>query len=177
MPALVPEATGGQLIDEVLYPSKNILDGYESFAVELTNGRVFTGIIRSETADELTLIDAAGAKQVIKLTDVDNKKKTGKSVMPDGLQGGLTPVDFADLIGFLETLRVHRLRMIDDAHHDHGPPAIVHHIAGEGTDAFQITGLQVAAADAWRVSEAAAQGAVHARDRKRRRIFGHQRAA
>jgi putative heme-binding domain-containing protein len=94
-----------QLIDEVLYPSKNILDGYESFAVELTTGRTLVGIIRGETADELTLIDAAGAKQVIKQSDVDSKKKTGKSVMPDGLQGGLTPADFADLISYLETLR------------------------------------------------------------------------
>src|SRR5205085_12172589 len=34
-----------QLIDEVLYPSKNILDGYESYAVELTTGRILTGII------------------------------------------------------------------------------------------------------------------------------------
>ena len=94
-----------QLIDEVLYPSKNILDGYESFAIELTTGRILVGIVRGETADELTLIDAAGAKQVIKQSDVDSKKKTGKSVMPDGLQGGLTPADFADLISYLETLR------------------------------------------------------------------------
>ena len=70
-----------QLIEEVLYPSKNILDGYESFALELTNGRIMTGIIRSETGDELALIDAAGVKQVIKQGDVDRKKKTGKSVM------------------------------------------------------------------------------------------------
>jgi putative heme-binding domain-containing protein len=94
-----------QLIDEVLYPSKNILDGYESYAVELSNGRVLTGIIRGESADDLTLIDAAGDKQVIKQSDVESKKRTGKSVMPDGLQGGLTPSDFADLIGYLETLR------------------------------------------------------------------------
>ncbi len=94
-----------QLIDEVLYPSKNILDGYESIAVELTTGRILVGIIRGETAEELTLIDATGAKQVIKQSDVDSKKRTGKSVMPDGLQGGLTPADFTDLISYLETLR------------------------------------------------------------------------
>ena len=100
-----------QLIEEVLNPSKNILDGYESFTVELTSGRLLVGIIRSETADELILLDAAGAKQVIKQSDVDSKKRTGKSIMPDGLQGGLTPVDFGDLIGYLETLRTkHRSR-------------------------------------------------------------------
>ncbi|HYV37178.1 MAG TPA: hypothetical protein VE988_15840, partial [Gemmataceae bacterium] len=53
----------------------------------------------------LTLIDAAGAKQIIKQSEVESKKKTGKSVMPDGLQGGLTPADFADLVGYLESLR------------------------------------------------------------------------
>ncbi len=94
-----------QLIEEVVYPSKNILDGYEPFVVELANGRLLTGIVRSETADELIMIDAAGAKQVIKQSDVENKKKTGKSLMPEGLQGGLTPLDFADLISYLETLR------------------------------------------------------------------------
>lgn len=94
-----------QLIEEVLNPSKNILDGYESFAVELASGKVLTGIVRGETADELTLIDNTGAKQVIKQGDVESKKKTGKSVMPDGLQGGLSPSDFGDLIRFLESLR------------------------------------------------------------------------
>ncbi len=94
-----------QLIDEVLYPSRNILDGYESYLVELTSGRTLIGVIRSETADELNLIDAAGAKHSIKTGEVESKKKTGKSVMPDGLQGGLTPADFADLISYLETLR------------------------------------------------------------------------
>ena len=60
---------------------------------------------QSHVEHDIFFFDAAGAKQVIKQSDVDSKKKTGKSVMPDGLQGGLTPADFADLISYLETLR------------------------------------------------------------------------
>jgi hypothetical protein len=79
--------------------------GLSDQAVELKSGRILVGIIRSEIADELTLIDAAGAKQVIKVGDVESRKKIGKSLMPDGLQGGLTPADLADLIDYLQTLR------------------------------------------------------------------------
>src|SRR6202030_1269293 len=53
------------LIDSVVYPSKQIADGFGQTIVKLKNGRVETGIIRMETEDELTLVDSGTQKIVI----------------------------------------------------------------------------------------------------------------
>src|SRR5262249_27847397 len=47
-----------QLIEAVLYPSKQILDGYQQTRVVTADGQVRVGIIRGETPDEITLLDA-----------------------------------------------------------------------------------------------------------------------
>jgi len=60
-----------QLIENVLYPSKQILDGYEVTVIETKAGLSINGIVRAESGDELTLIDAEGKKHTV-------KKKTSK---------------------------------------------------------------------------------------------------
>jgi len=94
-----------QLIESVLFPSKQILDGYHVTIVETKAGQVVSGIIREDTADGLTLIDAEGKLHTIKKGDVESRKKSEKSIMPDGLQTGLSLTEFADLISYLESLK------------------------------------------------------------------------
>ncbi len=94
-----------QLIENVLYPSKQILDGYEVTIIETKAGLSLNGIVRSESGDELTLIDAEGKKHAIKKNDIETRAKSPKSIMPDGVQVGLTISEFADLITYLETLK------------------------------------------------------------------------
>ncbi|OWK43976.1 PVC-type heme-binding CxxCH protein [Fimbriiglobus ruber] len=94
-----------QLIESVLYPSKQILDGYQQTRVATLDGRVIVGVVRGETPDDVTILDAEARKIVIKKADIEERKVLDKSVMPEGLQAGLTPQDFADLIAFLESLK------------------------------------------------------------------------
>ncbi|QEL20122.1 PVC-type heme-binding CxxCH protein [Limnoglobus roseus] len=94
-----------QLIESVLYPSKQILDGYKQTRIVTLDGQTKLGIIRGETPTELTLIDADGKKWTIKKEDVDEKKELEKSSMPDDLHGGMSQKDFSDLIAFLESLK------------------------------------------------------------------------
>ena len=94
-----------QLIESVLYPSKQILDGYDVTILETKAGQVLTGIVRAESDGAVTLIDAEGKKHTVKTNDVESRAKSAKSIMPDGLQNGLTIAEFADIISFLETLK------------------------------------------------------------------------
>jgi putative membrane-bound dehydrogenase-like protein len=94
-----------KLIESVLYPSKQILDGYDMTIVATTDGKVIQGIVRGESGDELTLIDAESKKIVVKKADIDSRTKSTKSLMPDGVQVGMTLVEFSDLISYLESLR------------------------------------------------------------------------
>jgi putative membrane-bound dehydrogenase-like protein len=94
-----------KLIESVLYPSKQILDGYHMTIVETKAGQVIQGIVRAESGDELTLVDAEAKKIVLKKADIETRTKSEKSIMPDGVQIGMTLVEFTDLISYLESLR------------------------------------------------------------------------
>jgi putative heme-binding domain-containing protein len=68
---------------------------------ELNDGRVLVGIVKAETATSFTIAAPGGGKETILRADVKSKKQTPSSLMPEGLEAGLTPQDLADLIAFL----------------------------------------------------------------------------
>jgi putative heme-binding domain-containing protein len=94
-----------KLIESVLYPSRQIFDGYQQTLVRTRSGDTYAGAVRGETQDDLTLIDAENKKHVIKKSDVDRRKTSELSLMPEGLHSGLKPQEFADLIAYLESLK------------------------------------------------------------------------
>lgn len=94
-----------KLIESVLYPSKQILDGYQQVTVRTKKGVIEAGIIKQETSSEITLVDSSAQKIVIKKSNVDRRKVSELSLMPEGLHMGLKPQEFADLIAYLESLK------------------------------------------------------------------------
>ena len=94
-----------QLVESVLYPSKQILDGYQQTKITTADGKSFAGVVRGETGDSVTLIDAEGRKHVLAKGDIDERKASPLSLMPDGLQTAISLQDFADLIAYLESLK------------------------------------------------------------------------
>ena len=93
------------LIESVLYPSKQILDGYKSSVIDTKDGETYIGFVRDENAKELTLLDAAGAKHPIPKDQISKRSESNLSLMPDGLQAGLSLADFSDLISYLDSLK------------------------------------------------------------------------
>jgi putative heme-binding domain-containing protein len=94
-----------ELITSVLYPSQRISSGYEPIVIATGDGRVITGIVKSETPDAIEVEDADAKRIKIAKADVDARKPSDVSLMPNGLAEGLSPSDFADLIAYLETLK------------------------------------------------------------------------
>jgi putative membrane-bound dehydrogenase-like protein len=94
-----------ELIASVLFPSAKISSGYEPSVLALADGRVLTGIVRNETADSVEMQDADAKTIRIAKAQVDERKRSDVSLMPNGLAQGLSPQDFADLIAYLETLK------------------------------------------------------------------------
>jgi putative heme-binding domain-containing protein len=93
------------LIESVLEPSRQIVEGYRPTIVALEDGRVVTGLLKAETSDRLTLVDAVAREWVIAKAEVVERAYAGVSIMPDGQSAGLTLAQFADLIAYLESLR------------------------------------------------------------------------
>jgi putative heme-binding domain-containing protein len=94
-----------RLAESVLYPSRAIREGYQTTTVATADGRVLSGLVRSESAEALVLRDNEGRDHEIHKADIEQRKSGATSLMPEGLQVGLTLQDFADLISYLESLR------------------------------------------------------------------------
>jgi putative heme-binding domain-containing protein len=90
------------IIESVLYPSKQILDGYQQVLFETKDDEDLSGIVRSETPDDVTVVDSGGVKRVLKKSNIKSRKVSQISLMPEGLQGGLSLAEFSDLISYVE---------------------------------------------------------------------------
>jgi putative heme-binding domain-containing protein len=92
-------------IESILYPSKKILDGYKQTMVLTKAGVVVAGRSLGDTAEELTLLDAEGKRHAIRKADIDQRREAELSLMPEGLNTGLSLQDFADIVSYLESLK------------------------------------------------------------------------
>ena len=104
-----------ELITSVLAPSARIFSGYEAVTVATNDGRVLTGIVKSDNASGLEIEDADGKRVKLAPAAVEERKTSDVSLMPSGIVEGVSPQDFADLIAYLETLK--------DAAANQGTPA------------------------------------------------------
>ena len=86
----------------VLEPSKVIAQGYETIIVTTDQGITLTGVFKGETADAVSLADKDGKLVNVPKKEIDARKFSPVSTMPNGLNDGMTLQDFADVIAFLE---------------------------------------------------------------------------
>jgi putative membrane-bound dehydrogenase-like protein len=110
--AVGPDLTGvgakyarDELIASVLFPSAKIFSGYEPWVVAMNDGRVLTGILKSDTPEALEIEDAEAKRVRIAKKDIEDRKVSDVSLMPNGLAEGLSKQDFADVIAYLESLK------------------------------------------------------------------------
>jgi putative membrane-bound dehydrogenase-like protein len=87
--------------ESILDPSKEIKEGYRTFKVATTDGRVVTGLLVADKPDGVTLKDAQGREVTIPAAEVDQKGPDSTSLMPAGAAGNLSFNELADLLAFL----------------------------------------------------------------------------
>ena len=94
-----------ELIRSVLEPSNRILSGYQVTVVITDDGRTHQGIIKRETPDAIELVDAEGKTITLAVDAISERETANVSMMPNGLKDGLSLEDFADVVGYLESLK------------------------------------------------------------------------
>jgi putative membrane-bound dehydrogenase-like protein len=97
--------TPAQLLTDILNPNAAIDANYINYEVTLKSGRVLSGLIAAETAASLTLKRAENQTDTVLREDVEEVNSTGVSLMPEGLEKGITVAEMADLLGFLKNWR------------------------------------------------------------------------
>jgi putative heme-binding domain-containing protein len=97
------------LIESILDPSAQIPEGFHTTMIVTASGRVVTGIVRSESATAVNLLDAEGKPIAIPIGEIESRQVSKVSLMPAGLADTMTPAEFTDLIAYLESLRTGRM--------------------------------------------------------------------
>ena len=94
-----------ELLRSILNPSAAIGYSFRSLVVALTDGRTITGLAVEDTPDRLVLKTADGQRIAIRPGDVEDRKTSDVSLMPDGLAQTMTDQELVDLLDYLSTLR------------------------------------------------------------------------
>ena len=94
-----------ELLRSNLYPSAAIGYNYKSSILALADGRVLTGLIVEEAPDRVVLKTADGKRQVLRPGDIEDRKVSEVSLMPEGLAEAMTDRELIDLLAFLTTLK------------------------------------------------------------------------
>ena len=93
------------LLISVLDPSAGISHNYENFICLLDTGQVITGVKVSETDDQLILRTAEAIDRKIDKEQIEELKKSEKSIMPENLHHQFDQQGLVDLIEYMSTLK------------------------------------------------------------------------
>jgi putative heme-binding domain-containing protein len=93
------------LIESILEPSRQIVEGFRSTSFQMNDGSIVTGIVKERSAATVKLVDAAAKSIELSPSDIEREKINESSIMPSGIANGLSQQEFTDLIAYLESLR------------------------------------------------------------------------
>jgi putative heme-binding domain-containing protein len=91
------------LLLSILRPSQEIREGYQTFQVLTSDGRVVTGFIVDQNDEVVTIRESAGQSVTIAKDEIDEMKATPRSVMPEGLLDKLTEAQVRHLFAYLQS--------------------------------------------------------------------------
>jgi putative heme-binding domain-containing protein len=103
-----PNLTGSQranldyVLENVLDPSAVVAKDYEMAIIDTKDGRTLTGTIGGETPNTITVRQPAPAGDVvIPKNEIEKRRTSPISMMPEGLLDQMKPEEVRDLIGYL----------------------------------------------------------------------------
>ncbi len=101
-----PELTGSQranldyVLQNVLDPNAVVGRDYQMSVIVNDQGRIITGIIAEENDNTVTVLTPTG-KVIIPKNEIEARKRSPLSMMPEGMIAKLKPEEFRDLVAYL----------------------------------------------------------------------------
>jgi putative heme-binding domain-containing protein len=102
-PDLASAKTAGKekLLVNILDPNREVAPNYLAYLVETRDGESLVGLIINETATTLTVRQAFGKESALLRSNLQRLESQKLSLMPEGLEVGLSPQGLADLLEFV----------------------------------------------------------------------------
>ena len=102
-----PDLTGmsvhpkAEFLIHIFDPSRSVEGNFRIYRVSTLGGKVYNGLLASETKTTVELIDAEAKKIVLDRDDVDQLIASNKSLMPEGFEKIIKPQEITDLLEFV----------------------------------------------------------------------------
>jgi putative membrane-bound dehydrogenase-like protein len=93
------------LLESIVFPSASFVRSYEPVEITTKKGKVYNGVVRRETPDEVVLAINATEEVRVARQDIDEVQPGKVSIMPAGLDQQLTRQELADLVAFLKACK------------------------------------------------------------------------
>ncbi|MFN0069696.1 MAG: c-type cytochrome, partial [Limisphaerales bacterium] len=90
------------LLSNILDPNMAMNPAFVTYAATLADGDEESGILASETPQGITLLQAGERRVEIPRAKLKALRSSGRSLMPEGLEAGVTPQEMRDLIALLQ---------------------------------------------------------------------------
>ncbi|MEO6182764.1 MAG: HEAT repeat domain-containing protein, partial [Verrucomicrobiota bacterium] len=102
-PDLVTVKNSGKekMLKSILDPNSEVAPNFKAFQIETTNDESYIGLVANETAASVTLRQAFGKENVILRPQIKKLQSQEQSLMPEGLEAGLSSQDMADLLHYI----------------------------------------------------------------------------
>jgi putative heme-binding domain-containing protein len=91
------------LVYNILDPNMAINPNYATYRVEAEE--IETGLMKSQSEDAVVLLQAQGITRTIPKSQIKKVEVTEKSLMPEGMESGMTPQELRDLLEYLHAER------------------------------------------------------------------------
>ena len=93
------------LLLAILDPQREVAPAFIAYQIATKDGQSYAGVVKRDDATGVTVQMAGGVEKAIPRPAIASVTSTGLSLMPVGLEAGLSVQDVADLLTFIETLK------------------------------------------------------------------------
>jgi putative heme-binding domain-containing protein len=93
-----------KLVESIIDPNAQVDDKYLSTLVVTADGRSISGLLVSESPEEVVIFDGKEQKRIA-VSEIDERMKLKQSSMPEGLAATLSPNELLDVVEFLRSLK------------------------------------------------------------------------
>jgi putative membrane-bound dehydrogenase-like protein len=100
--ASIGDKSSPTLLVSILDPSRAVEPKFAAYLVETRDGSTFTGILGDETATSITLLQPSVPPMTLLRTEIKSLRALPGSLMPDGLEAGMSAQDLADLMAHIQ---------------------------------------------------------------------------
>jgi putative heme-binding domain-containing protein len=97
--------TSEQLLGDMLQPNLAVDANYVSYTAVAQDGRVYQGVIRTESDAGITLVTSEGKTVTLARRDLESLNSSGTSLMPEGIERQISLQQMSDLIAYLKNWR------------------------------------------------------------------------